>query len=131
MIANVFYGFRLFFFCLFLLLYGFILDYVFLCQGIGLLFLFVTFLYIFSMFFGLLSKRKCYQKRLSYNLVIIFLTIYFILLIWRLVFEQGLLATSPLLNLAYCKSNFIIMSCVMLGIVLNTFLLYLTDEEKV
>lgn len=115
-----------FFFFLFLLL-----EYVFQSGWQGMFFLLSTFIFIGVMLWSLLSQKKIYQRSLSYNLVIIALICYLGVIVWRINLDPRLQVTELYtLNLEYCQVNFIILGLIMVGIVLNTFVLSLYEEEE-
>ena len=91
----------------------------------------VLFLYIVINIFSILTRKKIYQRTISYNMVMIALTIYLLIVYLRTVSDARLVATGLYtLNTNYCKMNFIILGLVMIGIMLNTIVLYLADERS-
>ena len=78
------------------------------------------------------SKKEIYIKTKSYNLVIIALAFYLGIVCYRtLSNSEVILNELYAINLEYCKMNFILIGLVMIGIMLNTIVLYLTDEKVI
>ena len=123
MISKFFYYLRFLFFLCYLLLCSSILDYIFACGLIGILFLICTIIYIIVILFTHLSRNKLYKVTISYNCSIIFLTIYFFVINSRLFFDHAKLQLYTI-NIHYLKVNFIFLIFIMIGIIINTFLLY-------
>lgn len=130
MISKSIYYTRLISFIIYIVLAIFLLPYVFQSGMEGFFFLLVLFLYIIINIFSILTRKKIYQKTNSYNLVMIALTIYLLIVYLRTVSDERLVATGLYtLNNNYCKMNFVLLGLVMIGIMLNTIVLYLADES--
>ena len=130
MISKSIYYTRLISFIIYIVLAIFLLPYVFQGRMEGFFFLLVLFLYIVINIFSILTRRKIYQNTISYNLVMIALTIYLLIVYLRTVSDERLVATGLYtLNNNYCKMNFVLLGLVMIGIMLNTIVLYLADES--
>ena len=131
MIIKSIYYIRLVSFIIYLILAILLLPSVFKGEMEGFFFLLVLFLYIIINIFSILTRKKIYQRTISYNMVMIALTIYLLIVYLRTVSDARLVATGLYtLNTNYCKMNFIILGLVMIGIMLNTIVLYLADERS-
>lgn len=131
MISKSIYYIRLVSFIIYLILAILLLPSVFKGGMEGFFFLLVLFLYIIINIFSILTRKKIYQRTISYNMVMIALTIYLLIVYLRTVSDARLVATGLYtLNTNYCKMNFIILGLVMIGIMLNTIVLYLADERS-
>lgn len=89
--------------------------------GIVLLVTLVIFL-ITRLYFSFPKNRSLFKVPL-YNSMLIFITIYTILVYYRL--ESALSNNNVLLrdiNLKYCEANFLIMACAFLGASMNSFI---------
>lgn len=129
MIDKVIYYLRFIFFILYLIITILLLPFVFKTGRIGIFFLVTLFLFIAMTLFSILSKKEIYLKTKSYNLVIIALTIYISIVYYRVSLDERLRLTGLYtVSLDYCKLNFILLGLVMIGICLNTIVLYLIDE---
>ena len=105
------------------------LPYIYQSGWPGILFLVMLVLFVSSTLWSLLSNRAIFKEMVSYNLIIIALTLYFAVITARLLLDPRLqISTLYTVNIEYCQTNFIILSFVMLGIVLNTIILYLNSE---
>lgn len=130
MISKSIYYIRLVSFIIYLILAILLLPSVFKGEIEGLFFLLVLFLYIVINIFSILTRKKIYQRTISYNMVMIALTIYLLIVYLRTVSDARLVATGLYtLNNNYCKMNFVLLGLVMIGIMLNTIVLYLADES--
>ena len=129
MIKKVIYYGRIVCFILYLLMMFFMLPYIYQSGWPGILFLVMLVLFVSSTLWSLLSNRAIFREVVSYNLIIIALTLYFAVITARLLLDPRLqISTLYTVNIEYCQTNFIILSFVMLGIVLNTIILYLNSE---
>lgn len=129
MIKKVIYYGRIVCFILYLLMMFFMLPYIYQSGWPGILFLVMLVLFVSSTLWSLLSNRAIFKEMVSYNLIIIALTLYFAVITARLLLDPRLqISTLYTVNIEYCQTNFIILSFVMLGIVLNTIILYLNSE---
>lgn len=129
MIKKVIYYGRIVCFILYLLMMFFMLPYIYQSGWPGILFLVMLVLFVSSTLWSLLSNRAIFKGMVSYNLIIIALTLYFAVITARLLLDPRLqISTLYTVNIEYCQTNFIILSFVMLGIVLNTIILYLNSE---
>lgn len=129
MINKVIYYLRIVSFLLYLIITIFLLPFVFECGKIGIFFLVSLFLFIAITLFSMFSKKKIYIKTKSYNLIIIALTLYLGIVYYRILLDERLkLSGLYTVSLDYCKMNFILLGLVMIGIILNTVVLYLVDE---
>lgn len=129
MIKKVIYYGRIVCFILYLLMVFFMLPYIYQSGWPGILFLVMLVLFVSSTLWSLLSNRAIFKEMVSYNLIIIALTLYFAVITARLLLDPRLqISTLYTVNIEYCQTNFIILSFVMLGIVLNTIILYLNSE---
>lgn len=130
MISKSIYYIRLVSFIIYLILAILLLPSVFKGEIEGFFFLLVLFLYIVINIFSILTRKKIYQRTISYNMVMIALTIYLLIVYLRTVSDERLVATGLYtLNNNYCKMNFVLLGLVMIGIMLNTIVLYLADES--
>lgn len=131
MIRKITYYVRLICSILYLVMSFLMLDYIFQSGNEGIFFLITLAIFVISTLWSLLSQKRIFQNMISYNLIIIALTFYFGVITVRLLLDTRLIQTSLyVVNLEYCKTNFIILSLVMIGIALNTTILYITDNEK-
>ena len=129
MIKKVIYYGRIVCFILYLLMVFFMLPYIYESGWPGILFLVMLVLFVSSTLRSLFSSRAIFKEMVSYNLIIIALTLYFAVITARLLLDPRLqISTLYTVNIEYCQTNFIILSFVMLGIVLNTIILYLNSE---
>ena len=129
MIKKVIYYGRIVCFILYLLMMFFMLPYIYQSGWPGILFLVMLVLFVSSTLWSLLSNRAIFKEMVSYNLIIIALTLYFAVITARLLLDPRLqISTLYTVNIEYCQTNFIILSFVMLGIGLNTIILYLNSE---
>lgn len=127
MISKSIYYTRLISFIIYLILAILLLPSVFKGEMEGFFFLLVLFLYIIINIFSILTRKKIYQRTISYNIA---LTIYLLIVYLRTVSDERLVATGLYtLNNNYCKMNFVLLGLVMIGIMLNTIVLYLADES--
>lgn len=95
----------------------------------GIFFLVTLFLFVAITLFSMFSKKEIYIKTKSYNLIIIALAIYLTVVCYRTIFDSRLALTELYtISLDYCRMNFILIGLVMIGITLNTVVLYLMDE---
>ena len=125
MITKILYYFRCFSFDLFLFLCTINLPYIFKMNNwIGILFLVCIILYTITILFTHLSKKWYYETTLNYNLTIIFLTVYYSFISVILYYRQNNLDITYVLQERYFKLNFLFLSFIILGIIINTFLLY-------
>ena len=130
MISKSIYYTRLISFIIYLILAILLLPSVFKGEMEGFFFFLVLFLYIIINIFSILTRKKIYQRTISYNMVMIALTIYLLIVYLRTVSDERLVATGLYtLNNNYCKMNFVLLGLVMIGIMLNTIVLYLADES--
>ena len=131
MIRKITYYVRLICSILYLVMSFLMLDYIFQSGNEGIFFLITLAIFVISTLWSLLSQKRIFQNMISYNLIIIALTFYFGVITVRLLLDTRLIQTSLyVVNLEYCKTNFIILSLVMIGMALNTIILYITDNEK-
>ncbi len=115
---------------LFLCLFIWFLPYLYKSSWQGIAFLVTTILYIGCTLWTLLSKRKIYQEMISYNLIMIFVFLYFALIVLRISFDTRLqMQELYTINIEYCKNNFFILALIMIGLICNTILLSFAKEE--
>ena len=129
MLNKIIYYLRIFSFLIYMIISILLLPFVLKCEKIGIFFLVTLFLFIAITLFSMFSKKDIYIKTKSYNLVIIALSIYIAIVYSRTLLDERLtLSGLYTINLNYCKMNFILLGLVMIGITLNTVVLYLMDE---
>ncbi len=129
MLNKVIYYLRIVSFILYLVITIYLLPIIIKCGKTGIFFLVTLFLFIAITLFSMFSKKEIYIKTKSYNLVIIALAFYLGIVCYRtLSNSEVILNELYAINLEYCKMNFILIGLVMIGIMLNTIVLYLTDE---
>ena len=130
MISKIIYYPRIVAFILYLILTIFLLPTIFKSGRVGIFFLVTLFLFIAMTLFSMLSKKEIYLKTKSYNLIIIALAIYVCIVCYRVNLDTKLISTGLyIINMKYSKINFILLGLVMIGITLNTIVLYLADES--
>lgn len=109
----------------------FLLPLVFKSHWAGIIFLIMTCLFLLIILWSLLTQRRILQESISYNLIIIALACYLGVIVGRFFFDSRLQISSLYtVNMEYFKTNFIILSIVMLGVILNTFILFWYDKQK-
>ena len=123
MLNKILYYLRCLFFIIYLIINIFLLPFVLKTEQVGIFFLLTLFLFITLVLFSIFSKRKIYIITKSYNLVIIALTIYI-----GIVYSRLLTTNLYTVSVSYCRLNLILLSLVMIGIMLNTIILYLVKE---
>ena len=123
MLNKILYYLRCLFFIIYLIINIFLLPFVLKTEQVGILFLLTLFLFITLVLFSIFSKKKIYIITKSYNLVIIALTIYICI-----VYSRLLTTSLYTVSVSYCRLNLILLSLVMIGIMLNTIILYLVKE---
>lgn len=131
-IKKILYGLRLLADIFFLVLLIPMLPYIYQSSWQGFLFLGVTFIYTGMTLWTLLSKREVYKNTLSYNLIMIFVFLYFALITSRILLDTRLqLSDLYTINIAYCKNNFFLLSLILIGMFCNTILLALAEDEEI
>ena len=131
MISKSIYYIRLVSFIIYLILAILLLPSVFKGEIEGFFFLLVLFLYIVINIFSILTRKKIYQRTISYNMVMIALTIYLLIVYLRTVSDARLVATGLYtLNTNYCKMNFIILGLVMMFTTEHIASGYIADERS-
>lgn len=128
MINKVTYYLRMIFLTLYLILAIYLVPIILKCDKEGCFFLVTLFLFIAMNLFSMLSKKQIYINTKSYNIVIIALSIYMEIICYRTLFDSRLLTGMYTISFKYCKVNFVLLGLVMIGIILNTVVLYLMDE---
>ena len=97
-------------------------------QGIVLITSLTIFLMIRLYFY--LPENQGLTKMPIYNILIIFITLYFLLIYFRIFiaidFKRYLLNT---VSIKYCKTNFLILSCSLIGVVLNSILYKIAYDD--
>lgn len=130
MISKIIYYIRLVSFIIYIIISILLLPYIFKCNKEGFFFLLVLLLYIVLTAFSILTRKKIYEKTISYNIVMIALAIYLGIVYLRTMNDERLAATGLYtFNFDYCRMNFILLGLVMIGIMLNTIVLYIADES--
>ena len=130
MLKSIFYYLRLLSVLIFIILISLLLDVIFSSHTVGISFLVMDILFIMINVFTILSRKKIYKEVISYNLISVALTIYLTLITFRYYNEYQ--PNNPLLelNYDYFQTNFIIMSLVILGIILNTIFIYFLEPKE-
>ena len=130
MLKSFFYYLRLLSVLIFIILISLLLDVIFSSHVVGISFLIMSILFIMINIFTILSRKKIYKELISYNLISIALTIYLALITFRYYNEYQ--PSNPFLelNYDYFQTNFIIISLVILGIILNTIFIYFFDSKE-
>ena len=97
-------------------------------QGILLITSLTIFLMVRLYFY--LPENQGLTKMPIYNILIIFITSYFLLIYFRIFmaidFKRYLLNT---VSIKYCKTNFLILSCSLIGVVLNSILYKIAYDD--
>ena len=97
-------------------------------QGIILITSLTIFLMV-RLYFYLPENREL-TKMPIYNILIISITLYFLLIYFRIFiaidFKRYLLNT---VSIKYCKTNFLILSCSLIGVVLNSILYKIAYDD--
>ena len=97
-------------------------------QGIILITSLTIFLMVRLYFY--LPENQELTKMPIYNILIIFITLYFLLIYFRIFiaidFKRYLLNT---VSIKYCKTNFLILSCSLIGVVLNSILYKIAYDD--
>ena len=97
-------------------------------QGIILITSLTIFLMVRLYFY--LPENRGLTKMPIYNILIIFITLYFLLIYFRIFiaidFKRYLLNT---VSIKYCKTNFLILSCSLIGVVLNSILYKIAYDD--
>ncbi len=97
-------------------------------QGILLITSLTIFLMVRLYFY--LPGNSGLTKMPIYNILIIFITLYFLLIYFRIFmaidFKRYLLNT---ISIKYCKTNFLILSCSLIGVVLNSCLYKIAYDD--
>lgn len=114
---------------LYLILLIWMLPYIYDSSWQGLLFLATTSFYIGLTLWALLSKKQIFKETISYNLIMICVFFYFLLVVLRILFDPRLQSSLYVLDIAYCKNNFFLLSLILIGMSLNTILLALATDE--
>ncbi len=97
-------------------------------QGI----LLITSLTIFLMtrLYFYLPENQALTKMPIYNILIIVITLYFLLIYFRIFmaidFKRYLLSN---VSIKYCKTNFLILSCSLIGVVFNSYLYKIAYDD--
>ena len=126
MLNKTIYYLRIVSFILYLVITIYLLPIIIKSGKTGIFFLVTLFLFVAITLF---SMKEIYIKTKSYNLIIIALAIYLGVVCYRTIFDSRLaLKELYTISLDYCKMNFILIGLVMIGITLNTVVLYLMDE---
>lgn len=96
----------------------------------GVLFLFTSLALVGVTLLSFLSKSKRYQDATAYNLIYIALVGY-IFLIWSKVFLDVRVQLHSLyqFNMTYFEINYLLLSIVNVGIVLNTLFIYYEEKK--
>ena len=97
-------------------------------QGIILITSLTIFLMVRLYFY--LPENQELTKMPIYNILIISITLYFLLIYFRIFmaidFKRYLLDT---ISIKYCKTNFLILSCSLIGVVLNSILYKIAYDD--
>ena len=97
-------------------------------QGIILITSLTIFLMVRLYFY--LPENQGLTKMPIYNILIISITLYFLLIYFRIFmaidFKRYLLNT---VSIKYCKTNFVILSCSLIGVVLNSILYKIAYDD--
>ena len=129
MFNKTIYYLRIVSFILYLVITIYLLPIIIKSGKTGIFFLVTLFLFVAITLFSMFSKKEIYIKTKSYNLIIIALAIYLGVVCYRTIFDSRLALTELYtISLDYCRMNFILIGLVMIGITLNTVVLYLMDE---
>ncbi len=96
----------------------------------GILFLFTSLALVGVTLFSFLSKSKRYQDAIAYNIIYIALVGY-IFLIWSKVFLDARVQLPSLyqFNMTYFEMNYLLLSIVNVGIILNTLFIYYEEKK--
>jgi len=97
----------------------------------GSMFLILSCIYIIFILATIISQKKVFKYSISYNLLSIGVNLY-LLLIWIKVFidERVKLDIIYELDMTYFKNNYVILSFVLIGILLNTLFLYIDSYTQ-
>lgn len=126
---KILYGIRIVSNILFLILLILMLPYIYQSSWQGVLFFSVVLIYIGILLWTLLTKKKIYQETMSYNLIMICIFFYFALVTFRILCDVRIQSDLYMINIDYCKNNFFLMSLIIIGMILNTILLSIAEEE--
>lgn len=126
---KILYGIRIVSNILFLILLILMLPYIYQSSWQGVLFFSVVLIYIGILLWTLLTKKKSYQETMSYNLIMICIFFYFALVTFRILCDVRIQSDLYMINIDYCKNNFFLMSLIIIGMILNTILLSIAEEE--
>ena len=129
-LTKIIYGLRLIASFLYVVLIYLLLNIIFESGWQGMVFLILSLAFIVVTLVTLLSNKEIFQKTISYNIVIIAAVVYLAIVVVRcLEAVHQYNSNLYILNMEYCKTNFIILSFVLIGILLNTMVLFLSDNE--
>lgn len=129
-LTKIIYGLRLIASFLYVVLIYLLLNIIFESGWQGMVFLILSLAFIVVTLVTLLSHKEIFQKTISYNIVIIAAVVYLAIVVVRcLEAVHQYNSNLYILNMEYCKTNFIILSFVLIGILLNTMVLFLSDNE--
>lgn len=129
-LTKIIYGLRLIASFLYVVLIYLLLNIIFESGWQGMVFLILSLAFIVVTLATLLSHKEIFQKTISYNIVIIAAVVYLAIVVVRcLEAVHQYNSNLYILNMEYCKTNFIILSFVLIGILLNTMVLFLSDNE--
>ncbi len=131
MLAKIIYRLRLIASIVYIIFIYFLLSIIFESGWQGIIFLVLSLVFLMATLLSLLSHKEIFKKTISYNIVIIASVVYLGIITFRclqVVNEYNSALYS--LNMEYCKTNFIILSFVLIGILLNTMVLFLSDNTK-
>ena len=118
--SNIFY----------LILFIWMLPYIYDASWQGLLFIGTTIIYVGLTLWTLLKKKPIFKETISYNLIMVAVFFYFLLVTLRVLFDPRLQSTLYTLNMEYCRNNFFLLSIILIGMSLNTVLLALIESDK-
>ena len=129
-LTKIIYGLRLIASFLYVVLIYLLLNIIFESGWQGMVFLILSLAFIVVTLVTLLPHKEIFQKTISYNIVIIAAVVYLAIVVVRcLEAVHQYNGNLYILNMEYCKTNFIILSFVLIGILLNTMVLFLSDNE--
>lgn len=130
-ICDVMYGIRLFSMILFLVFLLLLLPNILQADWQGSLFLGLSILSVFVSLGTLLLKNKTAINSFSYNLIYVGMVCYLILIVGRLFLDARVKLTMIYeLDMTYFKTNYLILSFILVGIILYSVLLILEERGK-
>lgn len=96
----------------------------------GIVFICMLTLFLIVRLYFYLPKNRGLTKMAMYNILIIVITLYFFIIYYRIFsaidFKRYLLSE---VSIEYCKTNFIILSCALFGVIGNSILYKITCND--